>query len=87
MGALASMPSEAIPERSLRRLKRSDVWLDEFLSIIGRGFIPLKASPGDGGFQIFRSVNTGVKYFHSSKNAAGRLYGWHSMIARKALSW
>ena len=83
MGVLASMPSEAIPERRFRRLKQSDVGRDGSLSVMDRGFIPLGAT----GFQIFRSVNTGVKYFHSSKNAAGRLYGWHSMIARKALSW
>jgi hypothetical protein len=41
---------------------------------------------GTTGLQGFRSVNTGAKYFHSSKNAGGNLYGWHSMIARKALS-
>jgi hypothetical protein len=32
------------------------------------------------------SLNTGAKYFHSSYIAAGSLYGWHSMIARNALS-
>jgi hypothetical protein len=44
------------------------------------------AIAGGRQLQVFRSVKTGAKYFHSSKNAAGSLYGWHSMIARNALS-
>src|SRR5262249_52302498 len=54
--------------------------------LVGHWSLQLGIKWCNGCVQIGRSWKTGVKDLHSSKNCAGRLYGWHWMIARNALS-
>src|ERR1700722_6624103 len=59
-------PSAAIPESICRRLRRNDISRNPFLSVIAGLHFMSEIVDGDR-LQVFRSVNTGAKYFHSSK--------------------
>ena len=63
-----SAPSAAIPEMICRRLRRNGISGNSILSVIGCGLRSILAVVDSAtSVQVFRSVNTGAKYFHSSK--------------------